>query len=76
MAYGSTKLPISRNIRKADVEHVKAFASRTHDRARPAYGRARVDLPRRSVIWATTNNSEYLKSQTGNRRSSGRSLSV
>jgi predicted P-loop ATPase len=56
------------NIRKAEVEDVKAFASRTHDRARPAYGRARIDLPRRGVIWATTNNSEYLKSQTGNRR--------
>ena len=27
------------NIRKAEVEDVKAFASRTHDRARPAYGR-------------------------------------
>lgn len=56
------------NIRKAEVEHVKAFASRTYDRARPAYGKVRVDLPRRGVIWATTNNSEYLKSQTGNRR--------
>jgi predicted P-loop ATPase len=56
------------NITKAEVEHVKAFASRTHDRARPAYGRCRMDLPRRGVIWATTNNSEYLKSQTGNRR--------
>ena len=56
------------NIRKAEVEHVKAFASRTHDRARPAYGRTVVNLPRRCVIWGTTNNSEYLKSQTGNRR--------
>jgi predicted P-loop ATPase len=56
------------NIRKAEVEDVKAFASRTHDRARPAYGRCRMDLPRRGVIWATTNNAEYLKSQTGNRR--------
>jgi predicted P-loop ATPase len=56
------------NIRKAEVEDVKAFASRTHDRARPAYGHFRIDLPRRGVIWATTNNSEYLKSQTGNRR--------
>jgi predicted P-loop ATPase len=51
-----------------EVEDVKAFASRTHDRARPAYGRCRIDLPRRGVIWATTNNSEYAKSQTGNRR--------
>ena len=56
------------NIVKSEVEHVKAFASRTHDRARPAYGRAREDLPRRCVIWATTNNTAYLKSQTGNRR--------
>jgi predicted P-loop ATPase len=56
------------NIRKAEVEDVKAFASRTHDRARPAYGYVRLDLPRRGTIWATTNNSEYLKSQTGNRR--------
>jgi hypothetical protein len=56
------------NMRKAEVEDVKAFASRTHDRARPAYGRCRVDLPRRGVIWATTNNKSYLKSQTGNRR--------
>jgi hypothetical protein len=56
------------NMVKSEVEHVKAFASRTHDRARPAYGHFRVDMPRRGVIWATTNNSEYLKSQTGNRR--------
>ena len=56
------------HIGKAEVEAVKAFASRTHDRARPAYGRFRMDLPRRGTIWATTNNSEYLKGQTGNRR--------
>ena len=56
------------NIRKAEVEDVKAFASRTHDRARPAYGRCRIDLPRRGVIYATTNDNSYLKSQTGNRR--------
>lgn len=56
------------NIRKAEAEHVKAFASRTYDRARPAYGKATIESPRRCVIWATTNNSEYLKSQTGNRR--------
>jgi predicted P-loop ATPase len=56
------------NIRRAEIEEVKAFASRTHDRARPAYGRTRIDLARRVVIWATTNNRQYLKSQTGNRR--------
>jgi predicted P-loop ATPase len=33
------------NIRKTDVEHIKSFASRTHDRARPAYGRVRKISP-------------------------------
>ena len=55
-------------MRRADVEHVKAFASRQFDRARPAYGRVREDRPRRSIEWGTTNNQEYLLSQTGNRR--------
>jgi predicted P-loop ATPase len=55
-------------MRRADVEHVKAFASRQVDRARPAYGRVTERRPRRSIEWGTTNNSEYLQSQTGNRR--------
>jgi predicted P-loop ATPase len=55
-------------MKRADVEKVKAFASRARDRARPAYGRRRVDEPRRCVFFGTTNESEYLKSQTGNRR--------
>ena len=55
-------------MKKADVEQVKAFASRKVDRARPAYGRFRVDRPRRTIFFATTNDNEYLKSETGNRR--------
>jgi predicted P-loop ATPase len=55
-------------MRRADVEQVKAFASRQVDRARPAYGRVREDRPRRSIEWGTTNNKEYLLSPTGNRR--------
>jgi len=53
---------------KADVEHVKAFASRQEDRARPAYGRSVEYRKRRCVLWATTNDDEYLQSQSGNRR--------
>jgi hypothetical protein len=49
------------NIRKTEVEHIKAFTSRTHDRARPAYGRTRVDQPRRCILFATTNEDRYLK---------------
>lgn len=55
-------------ISRADVDKVKAFASRTVDRARPAYGRHRLDLPRQCVFFGTTNNERYLQSQTGNRR--------
>jgi predicted P-loop ATPase len=55
-------------MKRADVEHVKAFASRRVDRARPAYGRVTEARPRRSTEWATTNDEVYLQSQTGNRR--------
>ncbi len=56
------------DISKADVNRVKAFASRTTDRARPAYGRVVERRHRRCTLWATTNDQQYLKSQTGNRR--------
>lgn len=57
-----------KGLYRSDIEHVKAFASRKIDRARPAYGRYRVDKPRRCIFFATTNNDDYLKSDTGNRR--------
>jgi predicted P-loop ATPase len=53
---------------RADVNKVKAFASRTTDRARPAYGRVAECRPRRCTLWGTTNDEHYLLSQTGNRR--------
>ena len=55
-------------LKKAEVERVKAFASRQVDRARPAYGRVREDRQRRNTEWASTNDDAYLASQTGNRR--------
>jgi hypothetical protein len=53
---------------KAEVERMKAFCTRKHDRARPAWGRKSVWQPRRCVFFGTTNSETYLKSQTGNRR--------
>lgn len=55
-------------LKKADIERVKQFASRTEDRARPAYGRLRVDRLRQCVFVGTTNKDIYLQSDTGNRR--------
>ena len=55
-------------MKRSEVEKVKAFASRTHDRARPAYGRRRIDAARNCIFIGTTNEDEYLKSETGNRR--------
>lgn len=55
-------------LRRADVEHLKAFLSRRYDRARLAYGRLTEEVPRQCVIFGTTNSAFYLKDSTGNRR--------
>jgi predicted P-loop ATPase len=54
-------------IRKADVDKVKAFASRREDRSRPAFGHFLLNQPRRCVIFATTNNEEYLQADENRR---------
>ena len=55
-------------LSRTDIEHVKAFASRTNDRARGAYERFLKDQPRQSIEVGTTNSDAYLLSTTGNRR--------
>ena len=57
-----------KGIYHTDVESVKAFASRTEDRARPAYGHYLVNQKRRTILFASTNDKKYLKGDTGNRR--------
>ena len=53
---------------KHDVTAIKLFLSKTHDSARPAFGRSRVDRPRRCIFVGTTNDEGYLRDPTGNRR--------
>jgi predicted P-loop ATPase len=55
-------------LNKREVEHVKALLSRTHDKARGAYGRIPENRPRQCIFIGTTNQDDYLTSTTGNRR--------
>jgi hypothetical protein len=53
----------------ADVERLKAFLSRRVDGpVRLAYARTPVEVPRSFVLVGTTNQREYLRDTTGNRR--------
>ncbi len=54
--------------RKAEVETIKAFITRTHENYRPAFGREEVNLARTTVFFGTTNATEYLVDETDNRR--------
>ena len=56
------------SVSKTEVEHVKAFITRTEEKFRPAYGRAEITYQRRCVFIGTTNRSDYLRDETGNRR--------
>lgn len=55
-------------MRKADADLMKAFISQQADRVRVPYGRRTENFPRQSVFIGTTNQIEYLKDTTGNRR--------
>ncbi len=55
-------------LRKAEVEEVKKFISKCTDKFRPAYGKFNVEFPRQCVFIGTTNEIEFLRDSTGNRR--------
>jgi predicted P-loop ATPase len=55
-------------IKRSEVENVKAFLSKKVDIYRAAYGRHTSDYPRQCVFCGTTNETLFLKGDTGNRR--------
>ncbi|TPL00679.1 virulence protein E [Mesorhizobium sp. B2-4-14] len=62
------ELPELAGLRNADIRGVKQFVSKQFDRGRPAFGRSVENLPRRCIFIGTTNDSQYLRDGTGNRR--------
>ena len=56
------------SLKKADADNMKSFITRTHDEVRLPYARETEILPRRQVIWGTTNDPTFLRAQEGNRR--------
>ncbi len=55
-------------LTKSEMNTVKQFLSKEDDIYRAAYGRRPERYPRRCVIVGTTNEEEFLKDYTGNRR--------
>lgn len=55
-------------IRKAEAEAVKHFISKREDVYRAAYGRRVTKHKRQCIFFGTTNDIEFLKDKTGNRR--------
>lgn len=55
-------------IKRSEVETVKAYLSKRVDIYRAAYGRRTTEHPRQCVFCGTTNETAFLKGDTGNRR--------
>jgi putative DNA primase/helicase len=53
---------------RSEVTAIKAFMSSCVDRYREPYGRRMKNMPRRTLFAATTNEGQYFKDPTGNRR--------
>ena len=55
-------------MRKAEVETIKLYISKQVDRFRPAYGRRTQEFPRQCIFIGSTNETQFLRDTTGNRR--------
>ncbi|MDR0249851.1 MAG: hypothetical protein LBI35_00815 [Burkholderiales bacterium] len=56
------------SFNRADITAIKSYITRLVDEFRPAYGRRLVRQSRRVVFVGTTNQAEYLRDFSGNRR--------
>lgn len=55
-------------LKKAEVESIKSYVSRTEDRIRMAYAKRVASFPRQCVFFGTTNTHDFLRGADGNRR--------
>jgi len=62
------EMPELSQLKRSEVETIKAFVSRRTDKFRPPYGRQEHEYPRQCVFAGTTNSDRYLVDETGNRR--------
>jgi len=70
LALGKWIIEISelKGLSRGGSDHVKSILSRRFDRSRMAYGRITEEKPRQFVFIGTTNEKEFLRDETGNRR--------
>jgi predicted P-loop ATPase len=62
------EIPEMRGRRRNDADRIKAFLSRSIDRARLAYGRLPTEVPRQCVYFGSANDVKFLRDRSGNRR--------
>ena len=62
------EFPELSSLHSREVEDVKQWITIQEDRGRKPYGREPVIYPRQFVLAGSTNNNEYLKDATGNKR--------
>ncbi|NSZ73896.1 hypothetical protein G6L74_09100 [Agrobacterium tumefaciens] len=55
-------------MQRSEVNDLKAFVSRTHDKARLAWEKRAKEFGRQCIFIGSTNDREYLRDQTGGRR--------
>jgi putative DNA primase/helicase len=62
------EMPEISQVNRSTIETIKAYLSAQSDRLRPPWGRHEITHQRQCVFVGTTNERNYLKDHTGNRR--------